>query len=479
MGPRLEPVELDEDGAPPERPRVASDARRPRRWPWALSALALVGALAVTQHVVDARRTAHLERFDDVPGVVLPLQHVPARLWDLPAPQEVQGEAAGRLVTVRVDGEGVVEGHARATGRADWTTRLPLPEPADTGASPGLECRPLAGGEGRVGRLACVLSPQDRAVQLERPEDREVVVLDGTDGSVVARWNARLQVWGVAGDRVVTAAATGDDAHAWTVTARRADGSRAWSRALPAWRPPSQPARRQPAASVDGDANHVLLSADGHAALLAADGHVLRTLAGDGATAWSFDRAGALVRLSLPEVGDSASGLVEHVDAAGVPPASQPFLLGVDDGSADDVVLALTPDGLAGFDGASGRRLWTFSQVWLPGVLLGGHLYVQDATDVVALDARTGRVLWRSPVPGGSTAALFTDGRVLYAPSTDAVETFAIDDGAARQRLSLTRLGSVAEGVASDFADLVLYLGAQDGVVTLHSPADGSAAVVG
>ncbi|MDM7855403.1 outer membrane protein assembly factor BamB family protein [Cellulomonas alba] len=476
MGPNLQAVELEEDGAPPERPPAATDAHR-RRWPWFGSALALVGALAVAQHVVDARRTAHLERFDDVPGVVLPLQRTPARLWDLPTDGQVPGEAAGRIVTVRVDGEGVVEGHARATGRADWTTRLPLPDPSDAAASPGLECRPLAGGEGRVGRLACVLSPQDPAVELDRPEDRDVVVLDGTDGSVVARWSMRLQLWGVAGDRIVTASEKGDDAHTWTVTASRADGSRAWSRTLDAWRPHPLPAGGGPAASVDGDADHVLLSADGHAAVLGADGHVLRTVDGDGATGWSLARAGALVRTSFTGRDNGTS--TERLEAPGVPPATQPFPLGVDDGSAGDVVLALTPEGLAGIDGASGRRLWTFSQVWLPGVLLDGRLYAQDAADVVALDARTGRVLWRSPVPGGSTGAMFTDGRVLYTPSTDAIETFALDDGARRQRLSLTGLGSVAEGVASDFADLVLYLGAQDGVVTLHSPTDSSSTVVG
>ena len=485
MGANLQTVELDEDdGVPAEPPTRPSRRPQPRRRTWALVAgvAVLVGGLGIAQHVVDARRAAHAARFDRVPGVVLPLQAEPARLWDWPPAATVAGEVAGRVVTARVDGDGVVEAHARATGRTVWTTWLTLPEPSDADAEPGLACRPLGTAHGRVGRLVCVLSPDSPATVLDRPEEREIVVLDGDHGHVVADWTTQLQVWGVAGDLVVTASAAGDATHAWTVTANRGDGAQAWTRTLDAWHPYPLPADGGPGDGVDGDAGHVLLSAEGHAALLDARGAVLRTLEADGTTGWSLTRAGALVRQAYVPVSDGTGGVTVDatIDAPHVPATTTPVWPTVDDGSAGGVLLGMAQDGLTAYDAASGRRLWSDDTSGPPDVVLGGRAYVLRDGSVAALDLASGREAWHADVPGEAAGVVFTDGRVLYVPTSDAVEAYALDDGTRAAPRPLGLVGPVAEGVAGDYAGTVDLLAPQVGVVTLAPrDGDGTFAVVG
>ena len=112
----------------------------------------------------------------------------------------------------------------------------------------------------------------------------------------------------------------------------------------------------------------------------------------------------------------------------------------VDDGSAPDLVL--TSDGsLRGWDARTGASRWTSDEtVTGSALLLRGRVYVPTMTGTVALDARTGDVVWRSIVtPGHVPGSLATDGDVLVVADqpvagTERSELVALDldDGHAR-----------------------------------------------
>jgi hypothetical protein len=86
------------------------------------------------------------------------------------------------------------------------------------------------------------------------------------------------------------------------------------------------------------------------------------------------------------------------------------------DGSA---IIAATNDGLTAFDAGTGKRIWHFSDA-LEAVAGGGVVYANritgepggQAVALLALDARTGHVLWSRPA-GGGTLATDADGVVV------------------------------------------------------------------
>ena len=92
------------------------------------------------------------------------------------------------------------------------------------------------------------------------------------------------------------------------------------------------------------------------------------------------------------------------------------------------------------FDAGNGRRLWKFdtqpkksnTTTFGGGVAaLGGRVYVATGyAEILALDARTGKPLWRRGVPGPLHAApTVADGRVFVVTVENQLEVLAADDG--------------------------------------------------
>ena len=56
--------------------------------------------------------------------------------------------------------------------------------------------------------------------------------------------------------------------------------------------------------------------------------------------------------------------------------------------------------------------------------MIRGRVYLTTSTEVLALDGRSGEVVWRTQLPSSGTGALATDGRdlLLLSPSYDGAE---------------------------------------------------------
>lgn len=479
MGVRLQDVELVEDGDPSAADDAAPPAsgRRRRRWPWVLGVLALAGALAAGQHVVDARHAAYVARFEHVPGVLPPLTRDPQPLWRLSADQWPDTGAGGFVVHTSVDARGAhVEALDPATGRAAWTRTVAVPGASDDD-QPGAECRPTTPHDAAAARLVCLVSATQLGLQTEGGTPTDVLVLDARSGSTISRWRAPVEAWDVTGDRVLVATGTADgDARTWSVSSRDLHGRVAWTRTF-RWTAAEVRADGVSAGySIQGDDDWALLSADGHAALLDRDGTLTRRLDGDGMTGWTLGRAGLLVRqvmVPVPEAGDGAyttRSSVELPDGG----SGQDVVLGVDDGSAPGIAFTTGESGgVTAYDVHAQRRLWDEDVVSTPQILLGGVLYTESGFSIVALDARTGRTLWTRTTDGYGPIQ-FTDGHWLYVLAQDgALRTFALADGAPGPVRSTAAL-RLDDGSAFG-ASLVPW----NGVLLLQSPTDGSATVVG
>jgi len=493
MGANLQAVELDEDGAPERAdPAPAPPPRHRRRWPWVLGALVAVAALAGGQQVVDARHRAYEARFEKVPGVLRPLTRDPQPLWTVPSGRWGVVQARGSFVAYesRAD-DARVEGLDPLTGKARWQMTVPAPGATDDAASggtdgtagaateAGVDCRPLDGGRGSTDRIACLVSPTPTGVGTDDGSPTAVVVLDARTGRTVGRWQEPVQAWAAAGGRVLVASGVEHDgSRTWTVTAHEPGGAVAWTRTL-TWTVPAPTADGVSSGwALDADADHVLLSADGHAAVLDAAGRVTRRLDGDALTGWSLGRAGLVVEQVLRP--DDLDGSPEgsyttstEIDVPGLPP-EQSLLLTVDDGSVPGLALTTASSGgVAVYDLRDGaEQLWRDDAVSAPRILLGGILYTESGSEVVAFDARTGRRVWERPVPAGETIE-FTDGHLLYVLVDGGVlETFALSDGTpgrSWQTAQLTPAGSDSPwiGMVQTWNGLLTVVSSEQGDLTV------------
>ncbi|MDM7855402.1 outer membrane protein assembly factor BamB family protein [Cellulomonas alba] len=477
MGPNLRAVELDEDDARPEQQPAARRSGR-RRWPWALAAGLVAVSLAAGQHVVDDRHRAYLSRFERVPGVIQALTRDPESLWVLPAAESsggVQVDGAIVLFGPRDDGARI-ERLDPATGDAAWQVRVPAPDAAapDDAQEAGVECRAATAPRGADPRVVCLVSPISLDYLADGGTPTEVRVLDPRTGKTRDAWRQDVQVWALGGDRVLTAEPTKHGGtRTWTVTARGLDGTVAWTRTLD-WTVPAPRADGiSPGWTLQADAEHVLLSADGHGALLDASGAVTQRMESDGMSSWSLARAGLVVRNDLrPTADQSAYTQESSLATPGVPPG-QELYLAVDDGSVPDLAFVTsTSGGVAAYDVRRGRQLWREAAAAPAQVLLDGVLYTETATTVLALDARTGRTVWSQP-SGFASDSVYTDGHVLYVQSRGALRTFALADGTPGPTWSTTGL-PLADDLATG-----RFLTAWNGVLVLAGADDGGRTVVG
>jgi outer membrane protein assembly factor BamB len=147
---------------------------------------------------------------------------------------------------------------------------------------------------------------------------------------------------------------------------------------------------------------------------------------------WSFDAADGRLQvaereyLSVSRTGHllAATGTgVRLIGDTGTTVAElpgSPLYLTVDDGTVPGVELITTvgPEGraIAAVDAESGDEVWSAPHpLWTESsaVLLEGVLYGTDQDAVWAVDAATGRPLWRTVLDASGESAVMTDGRYL------------------------------------------------------------------
>jgi hypothetical protein len=85
----------------------------------------------------------------------------------------------------------------------------------------------------------------------------------------------------------------------------------------------------------------------------------------------------------------------------------------VDDRSLPELVLTYQSR-TYGWDRTTGEQLWEAEvQPNYGALMIRGRAYLTTSTEVVALDGRTGEVVWRTPLPELGEGSLATDGRDL------------------------------------------------------------------
>lgn len=450
----MQHVELEEAAAAPAVVAEPPARRRGRWWPVVGVAAVLVGALAVTQSVLDSRERAAQERLAATPGVVRPVDADVGVLWRPdPAAEAVllQGiDAGGAMVGLAVadDGSQAFVGIDQRTGEQRFSTPLLGPDAARARSldrSAAGTCVPVPAASAPTRQAVCLVSDGfvqygDEGVETRKPATTtHVVVLDTADGHVVADTPAPAAT--ATALAVLPGLAVVFDPDAGVIGRDLLTGAVRWT-----YGPPTPAVYRR---SFAGDLQ--LFGVDGMvgvavpgwtAALLSPSGEVLRAARpGDGD--FVIDPvAGRLALLTSTGSGALRSTLVqrghEDVDLPG-----GLLTLSVDDGSVPGLVL--TSDvSLRAWDAATGRARWKADVVAsVNALVLDGRVYLSTQAGVVALDARTGEVAWRGATTEGNVPGFVaTDGErlvvadqpVVGGPRSELV-AFALDDGHAEWRV--------------------------------------------
>lgn len=425
--PTLQDVEVVDDGIDRTAPPPAGARLTvPRRW-WLLggAVLAVLVAVGVTGQVVQARReSAQVAAVAAHGGGVALLDGPPAALWQMPA-RDLYGVAEvrtpeGLLVGVRDDDEGpvVVEAVDAATGERRWdvdvidgTTR-PRPRAGISTAPDSGRCDAHGTQEHLV---VCLVHDGTRIVGQGAslplpPSVTRVVVLRASDGSPVADLTPgggeRATSFATVGDLVVL---TVGSPRGTSVRAVTLDGATAWEVDVPAAdEPADDPADDGAYVARLGDL--VALLTPDAVTLLDQDGRTVRTRVLDDEYAYGDADAVRVVPSEQAAGGARATTTFVRPDGDLEVPGDVVHLT-VDDGSVPGLLLA-TRDGelTARVDG---EELWSVPdpQSW-NAVVLGGRVHLDAGPELLTLDARTGRELWRSPAV---TTLPVTDGRHLLA----------------------------------------------------------------
>lgn len=437
------PGTRDADGdVLPELPPESGDPARAwvrRHWRWIVPATAVVvAALVVTQGAVDARERGRLARLAAVPGVLAPVDRRLSALWhaDAALGTAIQAgtEIDGRLLAV-VDGEdqslAVVALDAR-TGRQLWRTAVPRPArlagPDDQVQQLYSYCSTAPHGTGQV--ALCGATEQAQVVTQQPPSSLWVV--DPATGAVLARRTVPgPAAYTLAGpDLVVATALAGTGrTRAWQIVASDlVTGAQRWTFTTPAisitspyGQTGSAPdeAWSTPGLGPTPDGG-VLVSSDRHVWELSSTGSVERSLDLPQYSWVDTLRGGLLITSVYGPAVARRSGEIVLRDGTRIPTDDGSAYLSVDDGSAPDIALTTTA-GDAGLTGVQGRLVSTGAVRWShdgaiqAGLLLGGRLYLAQADGVVALDARSGRELWRVETDY-SVQQIGTDGSAVVVP---------------------------------------------------------------
>jgi len=474
----LRQVELDDDHeTAPRRP-----GSRRRRWWFAAGALVVVGALVAVQATMDGRRRAHDARYDDVPGVLLPVPDTLRVAWQRSDDQAFvasSAEVGGRIVHARVDGDHrhvTISVLDRSSGEAVWTAREALDASVvaaiaagaartarDTGAgtesdteSDEADISDPAMPERRATAVCAPLGRSHGACEIgwltpwgdsPEPAAAQVVVVDVAGQAVVSSRPTVMRAAAVVRDTVVVAtSSTRDGRIVWSLDARDARGRQRWSLTLDAVRTvQSRAGQSSPQTSVLALDGHLLLVDQGHAWLVD-DGVVLRRT-DVGSDHYVMTAHGGALQ-AVPQVSSDGLqyGRILLADGQWIAAHGYAVTVGVDDGSAPDLVLVDddSRERLVARDSRTGRELWSVpagdvgTATILGGVVLVTVGNTSDATapstTLEAIDAQTGDVRWArslmdDPTDVPQPVEALTDGRAVYARWGTHLKAFALDDG--------------------------------------------------
>jgi hypothetical protein len=409
---------------------------RPRVGRRRLAAAAVVVAvtLGVVQWVAAAREGAALTRLSHVAGVLSPIDGGLTVLQRVPAADaaELFGGGRGARLTRGTDGSQSLTWDDPAGGPG-WTTALLGPSSALAGAQHvfgGTTCQ--ADNEPATDlrtahRVVCLVTDGGTAITSTGEAGdtvvatiRQVVVLSTADGTVESRWplergqslalTANLAVIGTmtADSGVVTGydLLTGDER--WTHEARllTETGYAEGGLGMGLFRAGDLIAYSTPA---------------GRLTLLSASGEVVRDdlgYQGDVGSSWTADPAtGALVVESHTRDGKSHSTFVaaDGNPAGDLKVDGEPVWAAVDDGSVPGLMLTYDT-ALHAWDAATRAARWSHDAYQTTSaVIVRGYVYAATARGLVALDGKTGELVWRregadSVMPG----SVSTDGRHVF-----------------------------------------------------------------
>lgn len=433
-------VEMDERGEPAGTVAAADASGRRRTLLLAAGLVAvLVGGLAVTQAVVDARERTRLSHVRALPGVVQQLPESIHELWrsDAGASSAVTGGVllAGRFIGGRLaaDASQSVEALDARTGATAWS--LPVSgadpsAPADVARPPGcvsaagvVVCLVLDDYAPLIGTIAPTSSAARRA---------RVVVVDPRTGTSLAERDTPPSSSITVESGLVVVAWVDGDGHGVVTGTEPRTGEVRWTFTTPA--PLEARAGERLGLDVTGVGVGVIVGSWSQKLwFLSSDGVLERELPGNGGSTWfELARVGVLVlRTPHGPVGARTTLLVDGQDGRTFD--GEPVNLSVDDGSAPGLVFTGSAPVIA-WDAATGARRWAgAADTGRTVLLLDGTLYSATSDAVVALDAATGAVRWTSPVKLTSDLAVpLTDGRVLVvverAPTSHLV-AFDLADG--------------------------------------------------
>lgn len=412
---QMRPVELVDDDARPDAEGAAGDGGadatavpgRPGRrvWPWVAGTLAVVlVAAAVANRVTERAAGERADAFGRLPGVVRPLEFVPALRWSAPAdgPTPVLA-AAGSVVTVSgASGTWFVTAADPLTGAPRWS--VPVVEPRGAGfESVAVAC---TGGTGAVAPVLCTWTEPDVVYGAEAPAvipPTQVLALDPRSGSRLAQWQLDGTVLDLrrVGDDLVVATAL-RDRHVLVERRGGLDGTVRWS-----W-----------------TSSGPLVDYGGIRALpaLAGDGHVLAVVAVS--TTLLDVRTGEVLEdgppgrqilvASLPDGGYATweSAIGGHLrDADGTPRGDVTALPArlVGDGSIGAVLLD-AGNRVVAVDARDAAVLWTLPTSLEPVAAVDGVAVMGGDLSCGAVDARDGRLLWEQELVDEAVADPVTDG---------------------------------------------------------------------
>ncbi|HEY8717329.1 PQQ-binding-like beta-propeller repeat protein [Pengzhenrongella sp.] len=409
--------------------------RGPRRW-WAVAAgltLLLTGGVLSSLHTQE--RAARLAAQPDVLASVTP--HLNA-LWEEPLRGWGQVASIGRdIVLFGYEPErrsAAVVVLDAITGKRRWAS--PLPEVDWTG---NVDCVALGSTSvERAPNVACVLVASTRSDaqdgKFAAVAPAMLVILDGATG-------ARTVERALETDKVSVAALGNDvvlaqvlrDGHVSVSRLDARTGRARWAFRSPAPLPMSRTG--EPWVSVEIQHGVIVVSAPVSWAMTQA-GRLLgewHLVGGDRAAAGGWALEVSVLpnaRFAVGQSGGSWSsqasyGTVSQTDRRDGFEIPGPVLVPlIDDSSAADVLFVrpVNHSGIVALDAATGELRWRSD--WTPGsrvLVLDGRVIGLERHTLMAIDAHSGGVLWKRDVPVGNPQQVLTDGRLLLVPMFDTV----------------------------------------------------------
>ncbi len=455
-----------DDATPGEPgPRSWGPPRRVGRWRVPVVAAVVLAVLAavVVDRVGEADR---LRALATVPGVVAPMPGPVGELWRIEGPTGSELRAVGtHLVGLVASGSGSLDVAAvdPRTGEDVWRTPV---GPTDLDlwtrcVVTGPVDRPVRASDRPVS--ACVVVEETATTEQSAlgaavyPTRVRLAVVDALTGTLLSdrpvepTTHVAALGSGVLVDRIEP------DGRARVALTDPRTGRERWVFTTPGPVPTDDFAQRS--ATVQARDGVVVLEAGG-AWVLSGDGDLLRSwpatpdpLPGPGVQLLGGD----LLARTVP--GDDGGWATEVLDLGTgrtVTVPGHPLPARPDDGSLEGFVLLQSADGLdlVGYDLATGRARWTFPAV--PGsvpMILGGRVLSAGGDRILALDGRSGEVVWTTELTQPTYSSVVTDGRVVLISRPDPsggglLDAYGVEDG--RLRWSAPTDGE-------------LFLSAQDG----------------